>query len=226
MHYRPDIDGLRTVAVVPVIVFHAGLGLSGGFVGVDVFFVISGYLITTLLLGELDENRFSLVDFYERRARRILPALFTVMALTTVAALLLMTPTDLVNYAKSAASTTAFLANIWFYTQEGYFTEAAELKPLLHTWSLGVEEQYYVLFPPLLWPGLRLRLDALTGSLWEGRGSAGCARGPYPLPSPRHSSSPAVVSDSRLCLGPCEGGGEGVEISVISSDFPHKIIIL
>uniref|UniRef100_UPI003B515CA6 acyltransferase family protein n=1 Tax=Roseovarius indicus TaxID=540747 RepID=UPI003B515CA6 len=155
MHYRPDIDGLRTVAVVPVIVFHAGLGLSGGFVGVDVFFVISGYLITTLLLGELDENRFSLVDFYERRARRILPALFTVMALTTVAALLLMTPTDLVNYAKSAASTTAFLANIWFYTQEGYFTEAAELKPLLHTWSLGVEEQYYVLFPPLLWLAFR-----------------------------------------------------------------------
>ncbi|WP_422031429.1 acyltransferase family protein, partial [Roseovarius sp.] len=151
MHYRPDIDGLRTVAVVPVLLFHAGLGLSGGFIGVDVFFVISGYLITTLLLGEMDERRFSLLGFYERRARRILPALFTVLIATTVAALLLMTPTDLVSYAKSAASTAGFLANIWFYTQEGYFTEAAELKPLLHTWSLGVEEQYYLLFPPLLW---------------------------------------------------------------------------
>ncbi|MEQ8897119.1 MAG: acyltransferase family protein [Roseovarius sp.] len=156
MHYRPDIDGLRTIAVVPVLVFHAGLGLSGGFTGVDVFFVISGYLITTLLLGEMDDNRFSLLSFYERRARRILPALFTVMLATTCAALLLMTPTDLVGYAKSAASTAGFLANIWFYTQEGYFTEAAELKPLLHTWSLGVEEQYYLLFPPLLWLAIRI----------------------------------------------------------------------
>lgn len=156
MHYRPDIDGLRTVAVVPVLVFHAGLGLSGGFVGVDVFFVISGYLITTLLLRELDEKRFSLIGFYERRARRILPALFTVLLASSVAALILMTPTDLVNYAKSAASAAGFLANIWFYTQEGYFTEAAELKPLLHTWSLGVEEQYYVLFPPLLWLAILL----------------------------------------------------------------------
>lgn len=155
MRYRPDIDGLRALAVVPVMVFHTGLGLTGGFVGVDVFFVISGYLITTLLWTDMQARCFSLLGFYERRARRIFPALFTMIALTSLAAVVIMVPIDLEDYGRSVAATTLFLANIWFYTQHGYFTEAAELEPLLHTWSLGVEEQFYVLFPLILWLGLR-----------------------------------------------------------------------
>ena len=156
MKYRADIDGLRTVAVVPVVVYHAGLGLSGGFVGVDVFFVISGFLITYLLANEIDNRQFSLLRFYERRARRLFPALFTMLAATTVAAMLIMVPFDLSDYSKSLVATTMFAANIWFYSQEGYFTEAAELEPLLHTWSLGVEEQYYIIFPLLLFALSRL----------------------------------------------------------------------
>ncbi|WP_370191583.1 acyltransferase family protein [Qipengyuania sp.] len=156
MIYRADVDGLRTVAVIPVLIFHAGLGLSGGFVGVDVFFVISGFLITGLLLGEMEERRFSLLGFYERRARRIFPALFAMIAVTSLAAVVIMVPADLASYGKSVAATTMFLANAWFYTQQGYFTEAAELKPLLHAWSLGVEEQFYVVFPLLLWLGIRI----------------------------------------------------------------------
>ena len=151
MDYRADIDGLRAVAVLPVVIFHAGLGLDGGFVGVDIFFVISGYLITSLLLHELAQRRFSILDFYERRARRIFPALFAMIFVTTIVSLVLMSPQDLENFARSAIAATAFFANIWFYTQEGYFNEASELQPLLHTWSLGIEEQYYLLFPPMLW---------------------------------------------------------------------------
>ena len=156
MRYRSDIDGLRTLAVVPVMVFHAGLGLTGGFVGVDVFFVISGYLITTVLYTDMQAHRFSLWGFYERRARRIFPALFAMIALTSLAAVVIMVPVDLEDYGRSVAATTLFLANIWFYTQQGYFTESAELEPLQHAWSLGVEEQFYVLFPLILWLGLRV----------------------------------------------------------------------
>lgn len=151
MKYRRDIDGLRTVAVVPVVVFHAGLGLSGGYVGVDIFFVISGYLITFLLLRDMDQGRYSLLEFYERRMRRIFPALFFMLAVVTVVAAILFVPSDLRSYGASAVAAALFAANIFFWTQEGYFTEAAELKPLLHTWSLGVEEQYYIFFPPLLY---------------------------------------------------------------------------
>lgn len=151
MKYRPDIDGLRTIAVVPVVIYHAGLGLPGGFVGVDVFFVISGFLITTLLYEDIEAGSFSILNFYERRARRIFPALFTMIFVTMCVSLIILTPFDLDSFSKSAISATAFVANIWFYAQEGYFTEASELKPLLHTWSLGVEEQFYVLFPILLW---------------------------------------------------------------------------
>jgi peptidoglycan/LPS O-acetylase OafA/YrhL len=159
MQYRPDIDGLRAIAVIPVVVYHAGLGLSGGFVGVDIFFAISGYLITSLLLIALKENRFSLIDFYERRARRLFPALFTVISAATVVAPFVLLPEDLKNYGVSVISSVLFVANIWFFAGEGYFTEAAELKPMLHMWSLGVEEQFYVFFPILLyvlWKHLRL----------------------------------------------------------------------
>jgi peptidoglycan/LPS O-acetylase OafA/YrhL len=150
MKYRADIDGLRTIAVIPVLFYHAGLGFPGGFVGVDVFFVISGYLITFLIISELNEHRFSILNFYERRARRLFPALFSMMLITFVAAAIIMVPLDLREFGKSIISTTLFAGNIWFYSQEGYFNEAAELQPLLHTWSLGVEEQYYVLFPVIL----------------------------------------------------------------------------
>jgi peptidoglycan/LPS O-acetylase OafA/YrhL len=148
--YRPDIDGLRTIAVLPVVFYHAGLGFSGGFIGVDIFFVISGFLITSVVLTDIERNAFSLVGFYERRARRIFPALFAVFIATTAVATAIMLPWDLENYGKSAVFAAAFLANFWFYSQQGYFTDAAELSPLLHTWSLGVEEQFYFVFPLIL----------------------------------------------------------------------------
>ncbi|MGJ8585691.1 MAG: acyltransferase family protein [Marinosulfonomonas sp.] len=150
MKYRSDIDGLRTIAVLPVLFYHAGLGFPGGFVGVDVFFVISGYLITLLIASEISEGNFTILNFYERRARRIFPALFAMMAATLLAAAVIMIPVDLMDFGQSIMSTTLFAGNIWFYAQLGYFNEASELQPLLHTWSLGVEEQYYIVFPLLL----------------------------------------------------------------------------
>ena len=150
MKYRADIDGLRAVAVIPVLLYHAGLGMPGGFVGVDVFFVISGYLITHLIIAEIAQGQFSILSFYERRARRLFPALFAMMAATILAAYFIMLPFDLEDLGKSIVATTFFAGNIWFYMEQGYFNEAAELQPLLHTWSLGVEEQYYVVFPILL----------------------------------------------------------------------------
>lgn len=151
MIYRAEIDGLRAVAVVPVILFHAGVAwFSGGFVGVDVFFVISGYLITTIILADLAVGRFSIARFYERRARRILPALSVVLLACLPFAWAWMLPQELVAFGKSLIATALFGANILFWRESGYFDAAAELKPLLHTWSLAVEEQYYLFFPPVL----------------------------------------------------------------------------
>jgi len=151
MKYRSEVDGLRTVAVLPVILFHAGFTVfSGGFVGVDIFFVISGYLITTILLAELENGSFSIVRFYERRARRILPALFVVIASCVPFAWLWMTPIQLKEFGSSIAAVIVFSSNILFWKEDGYFAAAAELKPLLHTWSLAVEEQFYLFFPPAL----------------------------------------------------------------------------
>ncbi|KLT72938.1 hypothetical protein PL75_05440 [Neisseria arctica] len=151
MKYRSEIDGLRALAVLPVILFHAGFSaFQGGFVGVDIFFVISGYLITTILLEDVRAGRFSLVDFYERRFRRILPALFFVMLATLPLALMWLMPSELKAYAQSWAAVSLFSSNILFWFTSGYFETAAELKPLLHTWSLGVEEQFYLFFPILL----------------------------------------------------------------------------
>ena len=157
MNYRPEIDGLRALAVVPVILFHSGLALfSGGFVGVDVFFVISGYLITTIIINDLQADRFSIVNFYERRARRILPALFLMVFVCAVAAWFLLSPLDIANFAKSILGVVTFTSNIVFWLDEGYFENASELKPLLHTWSLAVEEQYYLFFPLLLMTTFRV----------------------------------------------------------------------
>lgn len=151
MNYRKEVDGLRALAVLPVILFHAGFEtFSGGFVGVDVFFVISGYLITSILVADLAEDRFSIVHFYERRARRILPALFFVMAVCLPLAWWCLLPKDLRSFSTSLAAVSLFVSNVLFWLQSGYFGTAAQYKPLLHTWSLAVEEQFYVLFPLLL----------------------------------------------------------------------------
>lgn len=151
MKYRREIDGLRAIAVLPVIFFHAGFSaFAGGFVGVDIFFVISGYLITTIIINEIEEKRYSTVQFYERRARRILPALFFVMFLTVPLAWLWLLPHEMRDFAQSLIGVTTFSSNILFWKETGYFETSAETKPLLHTWSLAVEEQFYILFPPLL----------------------------------------------------------------------------
>lgn len=151
MKYRPEIDGLRAIAVIPVVLFHAGFDLfSGGFVGVDVFFVISGYLITTILIDEIENKKFSIIDFYERRARRILPALFLVVLACVPFAWLWMQPRQMNDFFQSIVAVSVFASNILFWQENDYFAPAAEEKPLLHTWSLAVEEQYYLLFPIVL----------------------------------------------------------------------------
>ncbi|MDP2154038.1 MAG: acyltransferase family protein [Methylotenera sp.] len=151
MKYRAEIDGLRALAVTSVILFHAGVeAVSGGYVGVDIFFVISGFLITTIIFGEIQSGTFSIIQFYERRVRRILPALFFVMLLSVPVAWVVLSPYDMKYFSKSLAYVSIFLSNTIFYKQSGYFDVATELKPLLHTWSLGIEEQYYVFFPLLL----------------------------------------------------------------------------
>lgn len=151
MNYRREIDGLRAIAVIPVILFHAGFSLfSGGFVGVDVFFVISGYLITSVLLHDMSLGTFSFSDFYERRARRILPALFFVLLVCLPFAWQWMLAGQLSDFGASLFSTATFLSNFYFFSQVNYFATNAEMQPLLHTWSLSVEEQYYFLFPPVL----------------------------------------------------------------------------
>ena len=150
--YQPEVDGLRAVAVLPVVLFHAGLGaISGGFLGVDVFFVISGYLITSILLRQLTENRFSLLNFYERRARRILPALFVVVFVSFPAAYVLMPPEQFASFVQSIGAVSIFLSNFFFWQEFDYFSVGSELLPMVHTWSLGVEEQFYLLFPIFLW---------------------------------------------------------------------------
>jgi peptidoglycan/LPS O-acetylase OafA/YrhL len=167
--YRADIDGLRAIAILPVVFFHAGFGFAqGGFVGVDVFFVISGYLITSLIHREMIAGEFSLVRFYERRVRRLFPALFAVIAACAAVATWLLLPQDLRYFGGSLFATTLFSSNIFFWLEAGYFDVAAERKPLLHTWSLAVEEQFYLLFPLFLLLALRYlprRLFAVTGGV-------------------------------------------------------------
>lgn len=150
--YRPEIDGLRALAVLPVVFYHAGFQLfSGGYVGVDVFFVISGFLITGILMKDLESGCFSLTAFYERRCRRILPPLVVMALVTTILVWrFFYAPNEVANFGRSLVAMATFWANILFYKQSGYFDAAAETKPLLHTWSLSVEEQFYLVFPILL----------------------------------------------------------------------------
>ncbi len=148
--YRPDIDGLRALAVLPVILFHADLFFPGGYIGVDVFFVISGYLITQIIERDLRAHRFSVLVFYQRRIRRIFPALFVMCALSLLVAYFLLVPEELKDFGKTLLASSAFSSNILFYRWSGYFAPDSEFAPLLHTWTLSVEEQFYVGWPLLL----------------------------------------------------------------------------
>ncbi|HEX4203109.1 MAG TPA: acyltransferase family protein [Ktedonobacteraceae bacterium] len=146
--YRSDIDGLRAVAITSVVLYHAGVPfLTGGFTGVDVFFVISGYLIGGHIFAELRARKFSFLSFYRRRAKRILPAFYLVMSFTLVEAMLLLSPAEAGRYAKGAISAALSVSNIYFLKSAGYFQSANEMNPLLMTWSLGVEEQFYMIIP-------------------------------------------------------------------------------
>lgn len=148
---RRDIDGLRALAVIPVVLFHFGFStFSGGFVGVDVFFVISGFLITSILFREISAQRFSFVDFWARRARRIIPALSVVLLASLALGWLLLTAKDFSELGRTVRYQALFISNILFMREDGYFQPASDLKPLLHTWSLAVEEQYYIFFPLLM----------------------------------------------------------------------------
>jgi peptidoglycan/LPS O-acetylase OafA/YrhL len=148
--YRPDVDGLRAVAVLSVVFCHAKLGFSGGFIGVDVFFVISGFLITSLILKEVAADTFSFMTFWERRIRRIIPALLVVVICTLVAGHFLLMPDAYKSLGDSVVGLALLMSNVHFWMDTGYFAGAAELKPMLHTWSLAVEEQFYFLIPLVL----------------------------------------------------------------------------
>jgi peptidoglycan/LPS O-acetylase OafA/YrhL len=164
LRYRPEVDGLRAIAVTSVVLYHAGLSLRGvdlfrgGFIGVDIFFVISGYLITFILLTQLRDGSFSIIGFYERRARRILPALFAVLVATLTLGWFSMLPKAFNEFAESVVSSILFASNFYFWTHDTYGAEPSALKPLLHTWSLAVEEQFYLIYPLALlalWRRLR-----------------------------------------------------------------------
>jgi peptidoglycan/LPS O-acetylase OafA/YrhL len=148
--YRADIEGLRALAVLPVILYHARLSCPGGYAGVDVFFVISGYLITKIILSDLCSGNFTLARFYERRVRRIFPALFLMLAIFSACAYLLLLPHEMIAFGKSIMASAAFVSNVFFSGEIGYFDTAAEQKPLLHVWSLAVEEQFYIFWPLIL----------------------------------------------------------------------------
>ncbi len=154
--YRPEIDGLRTLAVLPVVLFHAGFAINGGFLGVDIFYVISGFLITAIIYAEGRHGNFTFARFYERRIRRILPLLIVVVAVTSLVAWLMLSPNALDDYGKSVLATLFFVSNIYFWKTTEYFSQGAENKPLLHTWSLAVEEQFYIVFPIVLLIIMRL----------------------------------------------------------------------
>lgn len=151
MDHRREIDGLRALAVLPVIIFHANADwMPGGFVGVDIFFVISGFLITSIIFSELQRGNFTIANFYERRVRRIMPALLVVIIFTLVMGWFYMMPAQFALLAKSAIATLAFVSNLFQWKNTAYFGPSAELNPLLHTWSLAIEEQFYVFFPILM----------------------------------------------------------------------------
>ena len=226
--YRPDVDGLRAIAVLSVVVYHMRESiLPGGFTGVDIFFVISGYLITGLIAKELATNEFSIARFYVRRAKRILPALFTVLLVTTLLSLVLLVPSEIRALGRTLGATAAFISNIVFWQDIDYFDVGAHRKPLLHTWSLAVEEQFYVIWPillmliarikPLLRPavaigiGLSFLLSCyaalehppsafflLPSRAWELLAGAALALGFVPTPRTEQSRNVAAVTGLAL----------------------------
>lgn len=164
--YRPDIDGLRAIAVLCVVVFHAFPdALKGGFIGVDVFFVISGYLISTIIFNEISKNKFSFSDFYIRRIKRIFPALILVLSVSIFFAWFLLYPNEYGQFGKHVAAGAGFVSNLIFWQESGYFDNASEMKPLLHLWSLGIEEQFYIVWPIFLWMAWKWRLNFLVVTL-------------------------------------------------------------
>ena len=169
--YRPDIDGLRAIAVMLVVNFHAfPVAMPGGFIGVDIFFVISGFLITGIIARELSENRFSLIGFYNRRIRRIFPALIVVLAAVLVMGWLWMLPHAYAQLSSDVFASAAFAANFALMLQSGYFDIESAKKPLLHLWSLGIEEQFYLAWPLVLIIAARWRLrwlDIAGASRWH-----------------------------------------------------------
>lgn len=161
--YRPDIDGLRALAVLAVVLFHANFsGMTGGYVGVDVFFVISGMLITSIIMRDLEFEQFSVTRFYERRIRRIFPALFAMLAVSVLVGWFLLLPEDLAYMARNAFGAAAFVSNFAYWMQAGYFEGDAQTRVLLHTWSIAVEEQFYIFYPPILWAAHRYARRHLT----------------------------------------------------------------
>lgn len=164
--HRDDIDGLRALAIIPVLLFHANVpGFSGGFVGVDIFFVISGYLITGILFREVQSGKIDIVKFYERRIRRIFPALFSCLAAVYIAGIFILLPQELNKLSLATISTVAFSSNFLYWLEAGYFDTESSLKPLLHTWSLAVEEQFYIFLPILIWALRRSRTITIVWSL-------------------------------------------------------------
>lgn len=165
--FRADIEGLRALAILPILANHAGIpGFAGGFVGVDIFFVISGYLITHIITRDIAMGRYSLAEFYRRRALRIFPALFVLLPVVTIVALLAMAPSELVTFSRSVIATTFFASNFHFLADTGYFTPAAATRPLLHTWSLAIEEQFYIFWPLLLALAVPKGRRARWGIVW------------------------------------------------------------
>jgi peptidoglycan/LPS O-acetylase OafA/YrhL len=162
--YRPDIDGLRAVAVLLVLFFHAGFDFfSGGYVGVDVFFVISGYLITGILVSGIEKNKYSFKTFILSRITRLYPALISTVIITIIIGFMLFTPSDYINLGKTAIYTIASISNFFFWMKAGYFDTSSETNPLLHTWSLSVEQQFYLIWPLVIVLAIRSsRKRALT----------------------------------------------------------------
>src|SRR5450830_2138955 len=164
--YRPDIDGLRAIAVLSVIIFHAFPSLlKGGFIGVDIFFVISGFLISTILFSSLEKDQFSFAEFYARRVKRIFPALLLVLLSCYIFGYFVLFADEYRQLGKHIAGGAGFISNFVLWDESGYFDTTAEIKPLLHLWSLGVEEQFYIFWPLILWVLAKQRLNFLAALL-------------------------------------------------------------
>ncbi len=248
--YRTDIDGLRAIAVAAVVLYHAGVtALPGGFIGVDVFFVISGFLISGIIFNDLEQGRFSLGRFYERRIRRIQPALLAVVVASVVGFALIFTPVDYKLFAQSVGATVTFSSNIYFFVKSGYFDPLSDTKPLLHTWSLAVEEQYYLFFPllvALLWKYCRTRINlvlvlmtlaSFVLSVFQARHAPNAA---FYLPFDRiwelligallSRGIVPVVSDTKLkdvlCLAGLGLIGAGLTLLSPTSVFPGETALL